>query len=204
MANGELAPREANEMLQVVERGARIISALEAADAQGREGQPRHVEVTWVEPGDIEHKRKKYWKAKYAELYGPVPEPPDPEAGGWLPPEIAPAVDKPNAPADPGGGGPVPSPAVAGDRTRNNGNNENNENTMDAARLAAGDPNGLTDIAGARRQEDEPPLPPLASQGSGVDNRTAETMETTKIQRPRRGRRGGPAAAVARGAPRGR
>ena len=56
---GELASREANELLRVIERGARIIGVLEAADAAVRVNPPRHVRVTWVEPEE----RRAKWKA---------------------------------------------------------------------------------------------------------------------------------------------
>jgi hypothetical protein len=72
--------------------------------------------------------------------------------------------------------------ALVGEGTRNNGNNENNKNTMDVARLAAGDPSALADKTGARRHDGDPPSPRSASPGRGADNGTMETMRTTKIQ----------------------
>ena len=53
MTTAQLAPREGNELLQVIERGAKIIATAEAAEAVAREGQPRHVQVSWVDAKDI-------------------------------------------------------------------------------------------------------------------------------------------------------
>jgi hypothetical protein len=143
MGRGELAPREANEMLRVIDRGAKIVATAEAAEAVAREGQPRHIEVTWVETKEIEAKWKVYWKEQYEALYGPLPELPDPEEDGLLPPEKAPAVeaagvcaDKDSVPAKPGGGPLVPVAAVARYGAGNNESNENNENTMKGAERA--------------------------------------------------------------------
>src|SRR6185503_20252475 len=118
MTRAELAPREGNELLKVIERGAKIIATAETAEAAAREGQPRHIQVSWVGSKDIKIAWKAYWREQYEALYGPLPEPPDPEEGGRLPPEKTPAADKTSAAADPGRGAPVPSPAVAGYRTR--------------------------------------------------------------------------------------
>ena len=62
MARAELAPREGNELLRVLERGAKIIATAEAAEAVAREGQPRHVQVSWVDAKDIKIAWKAYWK----------------------------------------------------------------------------------------------------------------------------------------------
>jgi hypothetical protein len=177
MSTAQLAPRDGNEMLRVLERGAKIIATAEAAEAVAREGQPRHIEVTWVEPGEIKGKWKSYWKERYREayeaLYGPVPELLDPEEDGMLPPEKESAADAPgvpaageSAPADPAATPPVPPPTVAGDGIRNNENNENNENTTDAAPLAAGDPAAFGGRTGVRRQDGDPPLPPSPLHGA--------------------------------------
>jgi hypothetical protein len=139
---GELAPREADELLRVLERGARIIGVLEAADAAVRVNQPRHVRVTWVEPKERQDKWKAYWKERYEELYGPLPDLPDPEEDGWLPPEKAPAaadasgaVDKGVRP-DQGDGPPSPPAATAGEGGNNNGNNKNTMGATDDPRPA--------------------------------------------------------------------
>jgi hypothetical protein len=134
MGKGQLAPREGDEMMRVIERGAKIIATAEKAEAAAREGQPRHVQVTWVDPKEKKEKWKSYWKRRYREsyeaAYGPLPDLPDPEEDGMLPPETAPAEA---APAAAGGkaGAPSdrepplpPSPGGGADA----GNNENNEN----------------------------------------------------------------------------
>ena len=188
MARAELVPREGSELLKVIERGAKIIATAEAAEAVAREGQPRHIQVSWVETKDIEIAWKACWKEQYEALYGPLPELPDPEEDGWLPPEKAPAAAAPGVPADrqsapaAPAGTPLAPPAVARDGTGNNENNGSNENTMAPA---TGDP----------------PLPPSLGREAG-NNETTKTMETTKIQ-GRRGRHRGPAP-VTRRAPSGR
>src|SRR6185312_5577044 len=103
------------ELLKVIERGAKIIATAEAAEAVAREGQPRHIQVSWVDAKDIKIAWKAYWKEQYEALYGPLPEMPDPEEDGWLPPEKAPPADAPgvaadgeSAPADPADTPPVP------------------------------------------------------------------------------------------------
>jgi hypothetical protein len=189
MTTAQLAPRDGNEMLRVIERGAKIIATAEAAEAVAREGQPRHIQVSWVDKKDIKIKWKAYWKEQYEALYGPLPELPDPEENGFLPPEKAPAADKPSAPADDGGAPPdrngepplPPSPGGV-EGVKNNGNNEN---TMDATRPAAGDPNVLTDKAGARRHDDEAPLlrsraaaRPSPARGEGLAVRLRMSQET--------------------------
>jgi len=213
MTTAQLAPREGNELLRVIERGAKIIATAEAAEAVAREGQPRHVQVSWVDGKDFSVKWKAYWKEQYEALYGTLPELPEPEEDSWLPPEKALSADAPGEPVDSKSApaapaGTPPAPTVAEDGIRNNGNNEN---TMDAVWPAAGDPqhagNQPADRAvsagmtGERRQDDDPPLPP--SSGRGIGSTTTKTMKITKIQRTGSGQRGGPPAAVTRRAPRG-
>jgi hypothetical protein len=132
MTTAQLAPRDGNELLRVIERGAKIIATAEAAEAVAREGQPRHVQVSWVGAKDMKIKWKAYWKEQYEAVYGPLPELPDPEENGFLPPEKAPVVDEAGAPADTDSADPgatsAPGAAEARDNNENNGNNENNEN----------------------------------------------------------------------------
>jgi hypothetical protein len=189
MTTAQLAPRDGDEMLKVIERGAKIIATAEAAEAVAREGQPRHINVSWVGGKDFSVKWKAYWKEQYEALYGALPEPPEPEGDSRLPPEKEPAADAPgvaadreSAPADPAGSPRVP-PAAAGDGARNNenngnnGNKENNENTMAGVRPEAGNPPAPAEMTGARRHGGDPPVPP--SPGRGVSN---ETMKTIEIQ----------------------
>jgi hypothetical protein len=140
MGKGQLAPREGNEMLRVINLGAKIIATAEMAEAAAREGQPRHIEVTWVDPKEKKEKWKSYWKRRYREsyeaAYGPLPELPDPEEDGMLPPETAPAGDAPaaaegQAGVPPDREPPPPSPGGGADAGSNR-NNENNGNTMAA------------------------------------------------------------------------
>jgi hypothetical protein len=141
MSRAELAPRDAHEMLRVINLGAKIIATAEMAEAAAREGQPRHVEVTWVDPKEKKEKWKSYWKRRYRDsyeaAYGPLPELPDPEEDGMLPPretsqkDPAAAADK--APPDRGAppsppSSPPPPAATAGAGAGNSGNNENNGN----------------------------------------------------------------------------
>jgi hypothetical protein len=215
MTTAQLAPREGNEMLRVLERGAKIIATAEAAEAVAREGQPRHIQVSWVDPKEKKQKWKDYWKERYRDAYearcGPLPELPDPEEDGWLPPEKEPAdapgvpADRASGPADPAGTPPAPPPpppAVAGGGAGNNENNDNNRNTTDAARLAAGasqpvghqpaDRTASADRAGARRQDGDPLLPPSASplHGHGARNKqqnndnNESTMDGARPARP--------------------
>jgi hypothetical protein len=174
MTTAQLAPRDGNEMLRVIERGAKIIATAEAAEAVAREGQPRHVQVSWVDGKEFSVKWKAYWKEQYEALYGRLPELPEPEGDSWLPPEKEPAADAPGGPADDGGsppdrnGDPPLPPTPGGPKgVKNNGNNEN---TMDATRPAGGDPNVLTDKAGARRQGDEPLLSSAPGAAKRVEN----------------------------------
>jgi hypothetical protein len=134
MSRAELAPREGDEMLRVLERGAKIIATAEAAEAHARAGQPRHVQVTWIDPKEKKEKWKDYWKRRYREAYeaqyGPLPEVADPEEDGMLPPETSPK-QPPAAPPDKGPpdlDAPFPPSMTGRTETRNNENNENNEN----------------------------------------------------------------------------
>jgi hypothetical protein len=203
MTTAQLAPREGNELLRVIERGAKIIATAEAAEAVAREGQPRHIQVSWVDGKDFSVKWKAYWKEQYEALYGLLPDLPEPEDDDWLPPEKAPAAEAPGVPADRESAPAAPAgtplaPTVAGDGIKNNENNENNRDTMDRAHLAAGNPAASAGKTGARRPDGDPPLPPSASPKGGVGHTTTKAMKTTKIQRTRRSRR-----AVVRRAPRG-
>jgi hypothetical protein len=159
MTTAQLAPREGNEMLRVIERGAKIIATAEAAEAVAREGQPRDIRVSWVDEKEIKIAWKAYWKEQYEAVYGPLPEMPDPEENGFLPPEKA--VDEPGAPADQDSADPgatsAPGAAEARDNNENNENNGNNENTTPAARGG-----GRAAAADVQRARPEPSGTPTA------------------------------------------
>jgi hypothetical protein len=158
---GGLTPRQAGDLLRVVERGARAIAAAEAAERAADRGEPDEL-ASWAQ---AQNYWKGYWKEKFEAQYGALIDLPattprngDETGQGSTEPVAARHAQGRDAESAMGprplrdevergaGGDRIPEPVVpeagaglpggANNNAKNNGNNGNNGNNESSTALA--------------------------------------------------------------------